>query len=467
MALSEPRPTVRPGFRRVAIAACLVLAPVAIWTAWDYLEARRLASAVAQVRLRGEPVAPPDKSAPDVGAPDNAARYYTAAAALVITDGLYGPTGVLTRLDTRPTPPESVLGDVRAFLETNSEAEALLAKATEMEFRGYLAGFDYNYRADRLWMLTAIANLRAFERAMVRDGDGAATAVVRQLRVARPLGWSASSAFIDVTSGLGTYGVVSAASELAMILPLEPSPAALAQVQANLEALDTDGAIAEVLMSDQARLLGAYWDDAHQWYARLPREFAPFTGPWFLLLRPWTAHQVVAHAWLLGDQLAEARRPWPERLHVTAPAEAEAPATRGRQLPWSMIPFAPGLDLTRAMHRARTERIASTLAIVRVAIVATAVARYRLAHAATLPATLDELTPELLPSLPIDPYSGKSLRYAKQDSGFVVYSIGRNETDDDGKELNQQLSKRWGPYSRARETADIGLRVEFNRAAPR
>jgi hypothetical protein len=245
-----------------------------------------------------------------------------------------------------------------------------------------------------------------------------------------------------------------------MILPLDPPPSLLARVQQNLQVLDRDEAIVEGLVSDRARLLGAYWDDAHHWYARLPREFAPFTGPWFVLLRPWIAHQVVAHARLLSDQLAEAQRPWPKRLHGNASGEAELPGTRGRQLPSSMIPFAPGLELTRAMNRARTQRIASTLAIVRVAIAATAVARYRQEHGA-LPDTLAELTPALLTAVPVDPYSGQSLRYTKQDSGFALYSIGKNEKDDGGKDLNQQLSKRWGPYTRARETADIGISVDL------
>jgi len=220
------------------------------------------------------------------------------------------------------------------------------------------------------------------------------------------------------------------------------------------------------VVTDRARLLGMYWDDARQWYARAPRAFDVTGGIVFYILRPWMANRVAAQVALFNEAVVAARRPWPDRLRIDAPNDAAIAQARSR-VPWLPgLAMAPGRDLTSAMHRERMQRTANTLAIVRAAIAATAVARFRQTHGA-LPATLDQLTPSLLAAVPIDPYSGKPLRYAQQDTAFVVYSIGRNEKDDGGKELNQQLSKRWGPYTRARETADIGLQVEFARTAPR
>jgi hypothetical protein len=70
-----------------------------------------------------------------------------------------------------------------------------------------------------------------------------------------------------------------------------------------------------------------------------------------------------------------------------------------------------------------------------------AVQRYRLASG-RLPDTLAELVPTYLDAVPKDPFDGKDLRYKKLETGFVVYSIGRDGKDDGGKERPR---KRTGP----------------------
>ena len=68
----------------------------------------------------------------------------------------------------------------------------------------------------------------------------------------------------------------------------------------------------------------------------------------------------------------------------------------------------------------------------RVVVAATALKRFELKHA-KLPATLAELTPEFLASLPIDPYDGKPLKYHPNDDGtFVLYSVGDDGIDNGG-----------------------------------
>ena len=48
------------------------------------------------------------------------------------------------------------------------------------------------------------------------------------------------------------------------------------------------------------------------------------------------------------------------------------------------------------------------------------------------PAGLDELTPELLHEVPIDPFTGKPLRYERRGEGFVLWSIGPDMRDSNG-----------------------------------
>lgn len=44
-----------------------------------------------------------------------------------------------------------------------------------------------------------------------------------------------------------------------------------------------------------------------------------------------------------------------------------------------------------------------------------------------------ELASEILETIPVDPFTGHSYIYKKQDSGFIVYSIGSNLRDDGGR----------------------------------
>jgi hypothetical protein len=48
------------------------------------------------------------------------------------------------------------------------------------------------------------------------------------------------------------------------------------------------------------------------------------------------------------------------------------------------------------------------------------------------PSSLKELTPEILPSLPLDPFTGEDYIYKKKDKRFIIYSVGENLKDDGG-----------------------------------
>jgi hypothetical protein len=73
------------------------------------------------------------------------------------------------------------------------------------------------------------------------------------------------------------------------------------------------------------------------------------------------------------------------------------------------------------------------IALLRTARVALAIEFYRFATG-ELPDTLLDLVPAYLDSVPKDPFDGNELRYKRLESGFVVYSIGEDLSDDGGKE---------------------------------
>jgi hypothetical protein len=80
------------------------------------------------------------------------------------------------------------------------------------------------------------------------------------------------------------------------------------------------------------------------------------------------------------------------------------------------------------------------IARLRTARVALAIERYRLA-AGSLPDALTDLVPAYLDAVPRDPFDGNELRYKKLETGFVVYSIGEDLSDDNGKEKPPRRTK--------------------------
>jgi hypothetical protein len=76
---------------------------------------------------------------------------------------------------------------------------------------------------------------------------------------------------------------------------------------------------------------------------------------------------------------------------------------------------------------------AKTVAYIRITRAALAVERWRLSHDGRLPESLSVLQPDFLPSVPVDPFDEKPLRFRKLDRGYVVYSVGSDFKDNGGK----------------------------------
>jgi len=72
--------------------------------------------------------------------------------------------------------------------------------------------------------------------------------------------------------------------------------------------------------------------------------------------------------------------------------------------------------------------------------VAMAIEQYRRKRG-EIPGSLQELVPEFLDSVPIDPMDGQPLRYVINDDGYVLYSVGRNRVDDGGVMGDKRLDE--------------------------
>lgn len=68
----------------------------------------------------------------------------------------------------------------------------------------------------------------------------------------------------------------------------------------------------------------------------------------------------------------------------------------------------------------------------RTILTAIAAERYRQQHG-SLPAQLSDLVPDYLDAVPEDPFTRDPLRYRVEDAGAIIYSIGSDNTDNDGR----------------------------------
>ncbi|TKJ33953.1 MAG: hypothetical protein CEE38_19100 [Planctomycetes bacterium B3_Pla] len=128
---------------------------------------------------------------------------------------------------------------------------------------------------------------------------------------------------------------------------------------------------------------------------------------------------------LMDGYLKAARLPLHQRREAVKAVEAKLQATSKAHILLHMI--------MPALSRVTTIEMRA-IAHLRTAQVALAIQRYRLA-AGALPDKLADLVPAYIKTVPKDPFDGNELRYRKLDTGgFVVYSVGEDLSDDDGKE---------------------------------
>jgi len=71
--------------------------------------------------------------------------------------------------------------------------------------------------------------------------------------------------------------------------------------------------------------------------------------------------------------------------------------------------------------------------LIRCNIVALAAERYR-RQKGDWPTTIDQLVETgLMTAIPLDPFDGNPMKWRRWNSGWMVYSIGEDKTDDGGK----------------------------------
>jgi hypothetical protein len=96
-----------------------------------------------------------------------------------------------------------------------------------------------------------------------------------------------------------------------------------------------------------------------------------------------------------------------------------------------LLTMMPSLDaITRSEdHDATNYQLAKLAACLRI---------YHADHG-KYPMTLESLVPDLMPAVPLDPYSGKPFIYKRCEEGYLLYSVSANGTDDGGDDSGEPI----------------------------
>jgi hypothetical protein len=152
-----------------------------------------------------------------------------------------------------------------------------------------------------------------------------------------------------------------------------------------------------------------------------------------LVLVPWKMfglcyRDTLAFIDLMQDLIDAMDLPDAERL-AAFKAVGESIHTGGRGgtltgMIWPMRTYLFNIDIRHLAH-------------LRTIQTALAVERYRLAEG-RLPKSLDELVPSRIEAIPTDPFDGHPIKYRTRKTGYVVYSVGEDLTDEGGTEQGTQ-----------------------------
>ncbi|HUT94290.1 MAG TPA: hypothetical protein VMY37_32825 [Thermoguttaceae bacterium] len=313
---------------------------------------------------------------------------------------------------------EKLLDDYRRSVE-------LLHQAAEL---GGAARYPADFRQGILVLLEHLQPLRqgarllsleAWVRAHRGDPHGAAESIHAILMMARSL--EREPVLVSMLVRISCDGI--AREQLQSLLAsVDFSDEDLAKLQEDLRAADYHEHLREAMLGERVTGMMAI-ENPGSWEEGSERGL--FGTAWRLTQSDGAAF-FLDH---MGAMIAAAEKPWPEALEEAARAQDRLDAL-GRGPFLTKIRHVIPLLLAPALGVA-FEAAARHVAMTGAADAAVACERYRRRYG-KLPEQLDQLVPEFLAKVPVDPYTGEPLQYVVRDDEYLVYSVGSNRIDEGG-----------------------------------
>lgn len=406
----RPRRRVRPllcGIVAVPIV-CLLAAGALRWG-----QGRTITGKFAAIRARGEPVTAADLDAFYLRPPadKDATRLWMTAGAKLNTVGQQASIAKLPFLDDVPAPPPprepwKELPLAEQFLKDNAAAMRALHEAAALggAARYPLDFSQVDWSPGHLHFIRPCGRCLALE-AHVRAHRGDAAGAAQSLRTCLSLANSLENEPLIVSQLVRIPVCGIAAEQLKALLPvMQFADADLAQLEDDLLAIDFQPTLCHILLVERALAILAFEDTGRaKDSAKGPEPSAMSNG------------DMVVYLSIMQQYVTAASKPWPAALDDVHDVSSQNPA-RARSLvdpAWERLPpIGP-----------TAEAAARGTAQCRVMALAIALERYRRANGKP-PAKLDDLAPQFIKLVPLDPYTGNAFNYQLSGPDYVVYSLG-------------------------------------------
>jgi len=283
-----------PLWSRVAF---LVLLPFVLYTAWGYIESRRLESRVDAIQQRGEPLERPYPRL--TSETRQAERLYRAAAALwVAPERSIEERNSIGRVSRENHWTPEAVALARQEVLANREALEFVDRAAALPFAGFAPGTSYNYRAGDLMNLGHLLELRAAVELSERRFDAALASFYSEARLVRAV----DSLQFGIESGMAGRSVPMFRGLSAAVSGAGPDPGREQLARAFAD-VDLDDRLRMDFMARRVSLLNSFVDGS---LARYPAN-------------PFVAHITVRQLDAFAEIIAAATAPWPQRIEaVTA-----------------------------------------------------------------------------------------------------------------------------------------------------
>lgn len=199
----------------------------------------------------------------------------------------------------------------------------------------------------------------------------------------------------------------------------------LQRLSAWVKASDSSEGFKRVLLAEQCRALHTFTAPLPEVSKRIGQEEnGMFRLLAFSRMLGLNSRYALSYLGLMQECLDALELPDPERLEAfEAVQESVRSGKRGGVIThflWPAIARTLQIDIRCLAHARATQT-------------ALAVERYRLAEG-HLPQSLNNLVPAYLEAVPADPFNGQDIKYRVRKSGFVIYSVGEDLSDEGGAE---------------------------------
>lgn len=400
-------------------ATILLIALVAMAGSFLFMRSK-LNDEIARIRAKGEPTSWKELADVNVPAEQAAAWNELMAVGKAIEEdpelkpgGKYEFHWELTEKEaTRP----NTQGESRAeaFLRDRKDLLARVRQALEKNPRPPIdpvtsrpVSEDFAVRPSRLLTLLAV---EAAVAAQANDAERWTRTIDQLIDLAMATG---ETPFGEAQRFFIAYCHAVAANVKHGIKEITADAQGLRLLQDRLRALDTRPALRRMYISDRAYLIGgatrgALGDPA----------LVSFNDR---LLTRWNEGKAMAQdVPLLSACIEACDNDWPELFEKIRPLSVASAANWGDASEDSHI-----LGVANAAAQAQAH--------LRLAEAAIAIRRFQLARGVK-PKSLEELVPDYLESVPLDPFDGRAIRYLPSagPNYFTIYSVGADQRDDGG-----------------------------------